>query len=119
MILILIIIIILIKIIIIYANVIIYAIVIRKLYHLSSVQPPSSGPCLGQPYSGTCNGNLVAWTYNTITRQCETFTWGGCQNSRLQNHYDNIQDCQRACQPGKYSLKKASGLPACLLTVFL
>ena len=68
--------------------------------HIKTFAVVPSGQCQGDPFSGTCSGIFVGWTYKTSTQRCHAFTWGSCSGQRLQNNYDSQQACQQACQQG-------------------
>ena len=51
--------------------------------------------CHLPPYTGPCNNNFQRYFYNKTSRQCETFTFGGCKpnNNNFYYHYD----CENKC----------------------
>ena len=57
----------------------------------------TSSNCAGLPFQGSCPGGVTGWTYDTNSRQCVTFTWGVCQQSRNANNYNTQTACQQSC----------------------
>jgi len=44
---------------------------------------------------GPCRGNFIRWYYDTDTRRCRMFTYGGCRGNA--NRFDSAQQCRRIC----------------------
>lgn len=44
---------------------------------------------------GDCDAAIQRYYFNAKTRQCETFTWGGCGGN--DNNFTTLSDCQAAC----------------------
>ncbi|KAJ8273329.1 hypothetical protein GJAV_G00100360 [Gymnothorax javanicus] len=56
---------------------------------------PSREACLLQVDEGPCRADLQRYYYNTLTQQCEEFTYGGCLGNA--NNFMTFQDCQKTC----------------------
>ncbi|XP_019857851.1 PREDICTED: uncharacterized protein LOC109586118 isoform X1 [Amphimedon queenslandica] len=51
--------------------------------------------CHLPPYAGPCNGKFQRYFYNKTSKQCETFTYGGCNQNKNNFHYQ--YDCENEC----------------------
>ncbi|KAL4629891.1 tissue factor pathway inhibitor 2 [Arapaima gigas] len=51
--------------------------------------------CLQQPDEGPCDGSFNRYYYNTITQNCEEFTYGGCHGN--SNNFKSFEECQKTC----------------------
>ncbi|XP_071802061.1 sushi, von Willebrand factor type A, EGF and pentraxin domain-containing protein 1-like [Asterias amurensis] len=50
---------------------------------------------------GPCDQDEEYWTYNSETKQCQSFMYGGCSSRINQNRFPTINDCLRSCQLGE------------------
>ncbi|XP_047512868.1 uncharacterized protein LOC125054801 [Pieris napi] len=46
---------------------------------------------------GTCAGNFLRWGYNSATRRCSQFIWGGCEGNN--NRFGSEAACMQRCNP--------------------
>jgi hypothetical protein len=46
---------------------------------------------------GPCRASLTRWHYDTATRRCNTFQYGGCRGNA--NNFRSEERCQRFCTP--------------------
>jgi Kunitz/Bovine pancreatic trypsin inhibitor domain len=60
--------------------------------------------------TGLCKAAFLRWTYNQATKQCETFTWGGCGGNN--NKFETEEACERACEE-PLTLPPPPPLPPC------
>lgn len=44
---------------------------------------------------GPCRGSFIRWYYDTESRRCRKFTYGGCRGN--VNRFDSAEQCQRVC----------------------
>ena len=44
---------------------------------------------------GPCRGQYPRWFFNTTSRECELFLYGGCQGN--QNQFETIHECIDHC----------------------
>ncbi|XP_011408426.1 PREDICTED: chelonianin-like, partial [Amphimedon queenslandica] len=51
--------------------------------------------CHLPPYAGPCNGKFQRYFYNKTSKQCEIFTYGGCNQNKNSFHYQ--YDCENKC----------------------
>ncbi|XP_076314004.1 proteinase inhibitor [Tachypleus tridentatus] len=51
--------------------------------------------CTSPPVTGPCRAGFKRYNYNTRTKQCEPFKYGGCKGNG--NRYKSEQDCLDAC----------------------
>ncbi|XP_076314419.1 thrombin inhibitor hemalin-like isoform X2 [Tachypleus tridentatus] len=51
--------------------------------------------CTSPPVTGPCRAEFKRYNYNTRTKQCEPFIYGGCKGNG--NRYKSEQDCLDAC----------------------
>ncbi|CAB4042604.1 partial, partial [Paramuricea clavata] len=56
----------------------------------------TSDICNRPKYTGDCRAGFDRWFYNTITRRCETFIYGGCNSNG--NNFETEAECARQCQ---------------------
>ncbi|XP_071394291.1 kunitz-type protease inhibitor 2-like isoform X2 [Centroberyx affinis] len=67
--------------------------------------PPASLPemsatdfaerCEAEPKVGPCRASLLQWHYDSETRTCKAFIYGGCQGNK--NNYHTEESCMAAC----------------------
>ncbi|XP_028514961.1 tissue factor pathway inhibitor [Exaiptasia diaphana] len=58
---------------------------------------PCADPCSLTSDPGPCFGSLEHYFYNTETRNCEPFPYGGCQGNA--NNFEDLNTCQQICDP--------------------
>lgn len=46
--------------------------------------------------AGTCGGNMARFAFNTVTGQCEAFTYTGCGGNA--NMFTTLLGCQQTCE---------------------
>ncbi|XP_069957540.1 kielin/chordin-like protein isoform X2 [Cherax quadricarinatus] len=51
--------------------------------------------CFLKADSGHCFGYFIKFTYNSASRQCKEFVYGGCGGNR--NRFETLQECQTTC----------------------
>ncbi|XP_029923232.1 kunitz-type protease inhibitor 2 isoform X2 [Myripristis murdjan] len=51
--------------------------------------------CEVAPKVGPCRASLMRWHYDSQTRTCRSFIYGGCQGNN--NNYDSEESCMAAC----------------------
>jgi len=56
---------------------------------------------------GPCEGSFPQFYFDSITRQCESFVYGGCQGN--PNRFDSLDQCQQRCQSSQTINEIASG----------
>ncbi len=62
------------------------------------VDPPmSTGPCGLPMVTGLCKAYFPKFGFNSTTRMCEEFIYGGCDGN--DNAFDTMNECIVACQP--------------------
>uniref|UniRef100_A0A3B5N0B6 Serine peptidase inhibitor, Kunitz type 1 b n=1 Tax=Xiphophorus couchianus TaxID=32473 RepID=A0A3B5N0B6_9TELE len=62
----------------------------------------SSSYCLAPLKTGPCRAAFPRWYYNTTTRSCEKFTYGGCLPNK--NNFLFNEECMSACRGVTVSL---------------
>ncbi len=45
---------------------------------------------------GPCRGLFQRYYYNTVSKKCEQFNYGGCQANL--NNFETIEACKSACE---------------------
>lgn len=45
--------------------------------------------------TGLCKASIEKWRFMKETKQCESFTYGGCQGTK--NLFDSEKDCKNQC----------------------
>jgi len=50
---------------------------------------------------GECDAAITRYAFNTKTKRCESFTYGGCGGNA--NNFTSFEDCVTACGPGDES----------------
>ncbi|XP_030644581.1 tissue factor pathway inhibitor 2 [Chanos chanos] len=51
--------------------------------------------CLLQLDEGPCRGDVTRYYYNTVTQQCEEFSYGGCMGNA--NNFKSFEECRKTC----------------------
>ena len=59
--------------------------------------------CKLPPLSGPCYGYFEMWYYNTTTKRCEQFIYGGCAGNG--NRFENKKECEAKCSAGKLTVQ--------------
>lgn len=52
--------------------------------------------CAGPPEAGSCKNFIYKWRYDTATKECTTFVWGGCNGNPL-NRFNTEAECLHHC----------------------
>ena len=60
-----------------------------------------SDPCNLPPATGPCRGSFPMYYYDSKTKQCERFIYGGCGGNA--NRFYTIEECDRTC--GKLTIQ--------------
>uniref|UniRef100_A0A8C4W0S4 Collagen type VI alpha 3 chain n=1 Tax=Gopherus evgoodei TaxID=1825980 RepID=A0A8C4W0S4_9SAUR len=58
-------------------------------------------PCLLQKEEGTCRNFTLKWYYDSETKSCARFWYGGCGGN--ENNFNTQKECENVCIPGKWS----------------
>ncbi|ODM87071.1 WAP four-disulfide core domain protein 6B [Orchesella cincta] len=62
-------------------------------------------PCTAVKRPGPCMSRIQRWWYNSKTRKCEEFTYGGCGAN--SNNHETKEVCEALCKksrkPKKYT----------------
>uniref|UniRef100_A0A8C0GES3 BPTI/Kunitz inhibitor domain-containing protein n=1 Tax=Chelonoidis abingdonii TaxID=106734 RepID=A0A8C0GES3_CHEAB len=78
------------------------------LLHLASPTPPATrlGPLPVQP--GPCKAYTTLYFYNSATKKCEEFRYGGCQGN--ENRFATKDECFQTCgRPGTVMMETQLG----------
>uniref|UniRef100_V9KIA0 Tissue factor pathway inhibitor n=1 Tax=Callorhinchus milii TaxID=7868 RepID=V9KIA0_CALMI len=59
-------------------------------------------PCLLNFDAGPCRALFTRYFYNQVTKQCETFSYGGCLGNK--NNFHTLEHCQNKCQKKKLNV---------------
>ncbi|KAK7477490.1 hypothetical protein BaRGS_00031254 [Batillaria attramentaria] len=51
--------------------------------------------CVEEPEQGPCEGLFPRYFFNPATRNCEEFTYGGCQGN--DNNFLSLRECVITC----------------------
>lgn len=60
---------------------------------------PQQYACNLLPVAGPCKGRMTRYYYNSASKQCQMFVYGGCQGN--DNNFGSQEACERACSAGK------------------
>ncbi|XP_077995776.1 papilin-like isoform X2 [Glandiceps talaboti] len=52
--------------------------------------------CTQPKVVGPCRAQIPKYFYNSVSKQCEQFAYGGCNGNG--NRFDKLEDCENACQ---------------------
>ena len=45
---------------------------------------------------GNCGKAVTRWFYNSASKGCEEFVWGGCEGNG--NNFESKEDCENNCK---------------------
>lgn len=54
-----------------------------------------SEKCFEKPESGMCKAYFPKYYFNTKSKSCEKFIWGGCRGNVP---FDTIEECKQECE---------------------
>ena len=54
-----------------------------------------AGVCTLPMEAGPCKAGLTRWYYNTESRRCQEFDYGGCEGNA--NRFETAAQCQDVC----------------------
>ncbi|XP_078346267.1 trypsin inhibitor-like isoform X2 [Oculina patagonica] len=60
-----------------------------------SVEAADSGRCSLKPETGPCRGLFPKFYYDSSSKSCKSFTYGGCDGN--DNRFDTDKECMAAC----------------------
>lgn len=63
---------------------------------MSPEECPLQSFCQHEPDPGLCLAYIPSWFYNTTSRQCEEFIYGGCGGN--DNRFCSKEECDHICQ---------------------
>lgn len=66
-----------------------------KVEEAKVVPPLSKERCDWVPNSGPCRGALDGFFYDSRTKKCQKFQYGGCQGVLP---FESLSDCEKACK---------------------
>ena len=55
----------------------------------------STSECTLPAKRGICKGKIKRYFYNSVTKTCELFLYGGCLGN--ENNFHALHDCEKAC----------------------
>ncbi|KAJ8300356.1 hypothetical protein KUTeg_021875 [Tegillarca granosa] len=66
--------------------------------------------CKHKPDSGPCEAAMTKYYFNTITKKCQSFTYGGCEGNA--NRFPTIDHCKKVCEtkPGMCPNRTGPGI---------
>merc|ERR1719158_1601391 len=53
--------------------------------------------CLKPLARSRCRASLVNWFYNSVSGECEEFSFGGCDSDEHSNRFESRQECEAVC----------------------
>lgn len=56
--------------------------------------------CIEEPEAGLCMALFIRYYYNSKTRTCEEFVYGGCGGNN--NRFETLEECQNYCMTWSY-----------------
>ncbi|KAK3088649.1 hypothetical protein FSP39_021894 [Pinctada imbricata] len=65
---------------------------------LPVIVPMTKGHCEKPPVVGLCEGYFIRYFFNSTSRKCEQFVYGGCHGN--ENNFQTLEACQRGCIEG-------------------
>ncbi|XP_022817290.1 trypsin inhibitor-like [Spodoptera litura] len=74
---------------------IIVALGIQYIFAAAATNRPKNKACSDPIYTGMCFAAIIRYAYNVTSRDCVSFTYGGCQANR--NNFLTKQECRATC----------------------
>lgn len=62
---------------------------------LPQQETAQSDICSLSKESGPCEAHLLRYFFNSLTRRCEEFSYGGCSGN--ENNFETLDQCEKAC----------------------
>ena len=62
---------------------------------INHMGPVSSDICELPSDKGPCEAAIRRWFYNSASKQCQQFFYGGCQGN--DNRFDDLRSCLSRC----------------------
>merc|ERR1719350_811942 len=53
--------------------------------------------CLKPLARSRCRASLVNWFYNSVSGECEEFSFGGCDSDEHSNRFESREECEAVC----------------------
>jgi hypothetical protein len=76
----------------------------------SCVTPEGPERCSLPKVNGPCNASYVSWFFNSETRNCEQFLYGGCLGNT--NRFESREICEQNCVHQETVLDKCEQMPS-------
>ena len=67
--------------------------IIRKL--ITNFYETGGNPCTLPPETGPCRSHITRYYYNSKSRSCSRFTYGGCAGNA--NNFRTVKACRQIC----------------------
>ncbi|XP_065281484.1 papilin-like [Dermacentor albipictus] len=65
--------------------------------NLNATIPVHNFACLKESDAGPCRAFITRYYFNTTTKTCEEFTYGGCEGNL--NNFETVEICKASCAP--------------------
>lgn len=67
----------------------------QELCERACVKPEGPGRCMLPKIKGPCNSTIEAFYYNSMSKRCEMFHYGGCLGNT--NRFETMEQCEQHC----------------------